>query len=347
MPTEQLTTAVRVTDVTKSFDDVAALTGVSFEVPAGSVLGILGPNGAGKTTLVDILCTLLPPDSGTATVAGHDVVHDGAGVRAAISMTGQYAALDETLSGRDNLIFFGRMQGLRRRAAIARADELLERFELSHTGKRPVYAYSGGMRRRLDIACGLVVEPAVVFLDEPTTGLDPRSRQEVWNLVELLKADGITTLLTTQYLDEADLLSDNIIVLDRGRVVAEGTAAELKERVGGVHCAVTPTEPADVDRLAEVLRAAPGDLRIMSIGADALTLTAPDGVDTLAEVIALARGADIALHDIGLATPTLDDVFFALTGDAESGVGSGSDTGSGSDATAEPAVSAASPGDVA
>ncbi|MFM9379140.1 ATP-binding cassette domain-containing protein [Gordonia sp. VNK21] len=309
--------AVHVTDLTKAFDEVHALRGISFTVPAGTVLGILGPNGAGKTTLVDILCTLLPPDSGSAAVAGHDVCEAGNAVRAAISMTGQYAALDETLSGRDNLIFFGRMQGLRRRAAIARADELLARFDLTYAAKRPVYAYSGGMRRRLDIACGLVVRPEVVFLDEPTTGLDPRSRQEVWELVEMLKADDITTLLTTQYLEEADRLSDNIIVLDRGRIVAEGTAAELKARVGGTHCAVIPADPAQTGPLAELLRLRlPGDHRVTGTDGDGVALSAPDGVDTMAEVIALARSAGIALHDIGLRSPSLDDVFFALTGEA-------------------------------
>ncbi|MFW0783322.1 ATP-binding cassette domain-containing protein [Gordonia sp. CPCC 206044] len=309
-------TAVRVDDVTKSFGEVAALRGVSFEVPRGSVLGILGPNGAGKTTLVDILCTLLPPDSGTATVAGHDVVSDAASVRATISMTGQYAALDETLGGRENLIFFGRMQGLRRPAARERAEHLLDLFDLTHAGKRPVYAYSGGMRRRLDIACGLVVQPSVVFLDEPTTGLDPRSRQAVWGLVESLKADGITTLLTTQYLEEADRLSDNIIVLDKGRVVAEGTADELKQKVGGRYCEAVPAETAQAAHLCTVLRDGLGPQRRVSVGEHAtVTLTAPDGVDTMAQVIDLARSAGIGLADVGLRTPSLDDVFLTLTGD--------------------------------
>ncbi|WP_344786227.1 ATP-binding cassette domain-containing protein [Gordonia caeni] len=317
MSTDQTTPGVRVRSLGKSFDEVHALRGVSFDVPRGSVLGILGPNGAGKTTLVDILCTLLPPDTGTAVVDGHDVVDDGPGVRAAISMTGQYAALDETLNGRDNLIFFGRMQGLRRRAAAARADELLDRFDLTYAAKRPVYAYSGGMRRRLDIACGLVVEPAVVFLDEPTTGLDPRSRQEVWDLVEVLKSDGITTLLTTQYLEEADRLSDNIIVLDRGRVVAEGTAAQLKDRVGGVSCAVVLADPADTGPLVDLLtlELEPGH-RLAAPEQGTVTLAAPDGVDTMAAVIAAAGRAGIGLRDVGLRSPSLDDVFFALTGDA-------------------------------
>ncbi|MFW0794042.1 ATP-binding cassette domain-containing protein [Gordonia sp. CPCC 205515] len=308
--------AVRVRDVTKTFDDVHALGGVSFSVPSGTVLGILGPNGAGKTTLIDILCTLLPPDGGTAEVAGHDVVTDGAAVRSAISMTGQYAALDETLCGRDNLIFFGRMQGLRRKSAVRRAEQLLERFDLTHAGNRPVYAYSGGMRRRLDIACGLVVAPSIVFLDEPTTGLDPRSRQAVWNLVESLKADGITTLLTTQYLEEADRLSDNIIVLDRGRIVAEGSAEELKQRVGGTYCAATLADPAQATALCSRLREGMGPDHRVAVGLDSVvTLQALDGVDTMAAVIAIAQDAGIALTDVGLRSPSLDDVFMTLTGD--------------------------------
>ncbi|GAA2364870.1 ATP-binding cassette domain-containing protein [Gordonia cholesterolivorans] len=316
--------AIRVDGLTKSFGDVRALDGVTFNAPRGSVLGVLGPNGAGKTTVVDILCTLTEPDAGSATVAGRDVVADPAGVREAISMTGQYAALDETLGGRDNLVFFGRMLGLRRAAARERADFLLERFDLTYAAKRPVFAYSGGMRRRLDIACGLIVEPSVVFLDEPTTGLDPRSRQAVWSLVEALKQDGVTTLLTTQYLEEADRLSDAIVVLDRGRVVAEGTAAELKERVGGTFCEAIPADPDDAPRLRSLLRDRLSADHHVASGADsaegadsadgAVTLNAPNGVDTIAEVIAAAAGAGVALRDIGLRSPSLDDVFLRLTG---------------------------------
>ncbi|MBD0862903.1 ATP-binding cassette domain-containing protein [Gordonia sp. zg691] len=312
--------AVRVDAITKSFGDVHAVRDISFEVPAGTVLGILGPNGAGKTTLVDILCTLLAPDSGTASVAGRDVVRDAAGVREAISMTGQYAALDETLGGRDNLIFFGRMQGLRRRAARERADHLLEQFDLAEYAKRPVFAYSGGMRRRLDIACGLVVRPEVVFLDEPTTGLDPRSRQAVWGLVESLKADGITTLLTTQYLEEADRLSDSIVVLDKGQVVAEGTAAELKNKVGGTYCEVILDDPLRADALGALLTERLGTEHRPTVGAGAtITLTSTDGIATMGEVIAIARDAGIGLADIGLRTPSLDDVFLTLTGSPGSG----------------------------
>ncbi|MDL9936851.1 ATP-binding cassette domain-containing protein [Gordonia sp. ABSL1-1] len=308
--------AVQVVDLHKSFDDVHALRGIGFEVGRGTVLGILGPNGAGKTTLVDVLCTLTQPDSGSAVVAGHDIVDNPAGVRESISMTGQYAALDETLGGRDNLIFFGRMLGLRRRAAQARADELLELFELTYAAKRPVYAYSGGMRRRLDIACGLLVEPSVVFLDEPTTGLDPRSRQAVWSLVEALKAEGITTLLTTQYLEEADRLSDNIIVLDRGQVVAEGSADALKQKVGGTYCAAVLVDDGRTGELCTLLARELGpEHRVGVAGPTTVTMTAPDGVDTMAEVIGIARAAGIGLADLGLRNPSLDDVFLTLTGD--------------------------------
>ncbi|HEY9315771.1 MAG TPA: ATP-binding cassette domain-containing protein [Williamsia sp.] len=311
--------AVTVTDVHKSFGPVQALRGISFTVPRGSVLGILGPNGAGKTTLVDVLCTLIPPDAGRATVAGHDVVTGAPGVRQSISMTGQYAALDETLGGRDNLIFFGRMLGLRRIAARDRADYLLDRFDLADAAKRPVYSYSGGMRRRLDIACGLVVEPSVVFLDEPTTGLDPRSRQAVWSLVEALKADGITTLLTTQYLEEADRLSDNIIVMDRGRVVAEGTADSLKQQVGGSYCEAVLDNPAQAAALVGVLTRDLGNRHRPAVSAtDTVTLAATDGVETMARVIAAAKAAGIGLQDVGLRNPSLDDVFLTLTGDRPS-----------------------------
>ncbi|MEP9393858.1 ATP-binding cassette domain-containing protein [Gordonia sp. VNK1] len=307
--------ALKVDAVTKSFDDVHALRGISFEAPPGSVLGVLGPNGAGKTTLVDILCTLLAPDSGSASVAGHDVVTDGAAVRELISMTRQYSALDETLDGRDNLVFFGRMRGLRRRSARERADYLLERFDLTAAAERPVSGYSGGMRRRLDIACGLVVRPSVVFLDEPTTGLDPRSRQDVWSLIEELKADGITTLLTTQYLDEADRLSDNIIVVDGGEVIAEGTAESLKRKVGGTHCRVVMSDPAvAADFSATLTRHLGPEYRAAVDDDSAVTLTAPHGVDTMAAVIEIARAAGVGLDDVSLRSPSLDDAFLILTG---------------------------------
>ncbi|WP_067833428.1 daunorubicin/doxorubicin resistance ABC transporter ATP-binding protein DrrA [Nocardia lijiangensis] len=307
--------AVRVEDVRKSFGDVHALQGISFTVEKASVLGILGPNGAGKTTTVKILSTLLRPDSGTAVVAGHDVREDPAGVRRSIMMTGQYAALDENLSGRENLELFGRLMGLGKSAARKRADTLLEEFDLVSAGKRAVRNYSGGMRRRVDIACGLVVRPEVVFLDEPTTGLDPRSRQGVWDLVSVLKDQGITVLLTTQYLEEADVLSDNIIVIDKGTVIAEGTAEELKEKTGGSYCEVVPLDPKQVLTAAYAL----GDLVPANVtaeldGADRLSFPAPHGATTLSEALRRLDSAGVALADIALRRPSLDDVFLSLTG---------------------------------
>ncbi|PXX66684.1 ABC-2 type transport system ATP-binding protein [Nocardia tenerifensis] len=307
--------AVRVTDVRKSFGDVHALQGVSFVADRASVLGILGPNGAGKTTMVKILSTLLRPDSGTAVVAGHDVLKDAAGVRRSIMMTGQYAALDENLSGRENLELFGRLMGLAKSAARKRADTLLEEFDLVSAGRRAVRHYSGGMRRRVDIACGLVVRPEVVFLDEPTTGLDPRSRQGVWDLVNALKAQGITVLLTTQYLEEADVLSDNIIVIDKGTVIAEGTADELKEKTGGSYCEVVPLDPKQLSLAAAAL----GDLVPAAVladldGNDRLSIPAPEGAATLTEALRRLDFAGIRLADIALRRPSLDDVFLSITG---------------------------------
>jgi ABC-2 type transport system ATP-binding protein len=313
MTPETSDNAVRVDGVRKSFGPVDALRGVSFSADSGSVLGILGPNGAGKTTLIDILCTLSTMDSGTATVCGFDVATEPAAVRERISMTGQYAALDETLTGRENLIFFGSMMGLRVRTARSRADYLLERFDLTDAANRPVSTFSGGMRRRLDIACGLVVRPSVVFLDEPTTGLDPRSRGRVWDLVESLSKDGITTLLTTQYLDEADRLSDRIVVVDHGRVVADGAAADLKAAVGDTRCEAVLDDPDDTERLARLLHDTYGEnLRVGSVPG-IVRLLAPEGVDTMSDVIACASAASIRLRDIGLRTPSLDDVFLTLT----------------------------------
>ena len=242
--------AVVVDGIRKSFGSVQALRGISFTVGHGDVLGLLGPNGAGKTTMVDILSTLTRPDEGRAAVAGHDVVSDPAGVRRSIMLTGQQVALDDMLTGRENLVMFGRLQGLKKAAARSRAKELLDQFDLVHAADRRVSTYSGGMRRRIDIACGLVVRPEVVFLDEPTTGLDPRSRQSIWELVSDFKDAGITTLLTTQYLEEADALSDRIIVIDHGTIIAEGTADELKERTGATYCEIVPRHLDDLPAAA-------------------------------------------------------------------------------------------------
>ncbi|APB01665.1 daunorubicin resistance protein DrrA family ABC transporter ATP-binding protein [Nocardia seriolae] len=307
--------AVYVEDVRKSFGEVHALQGISFTAARGQVLGILGPNGAGKTTTVKILSTLLRPDSGIARIAGHDVRTDPAAVRRSIMMTGQYAALDENLSGRENLELFGRLMGLPRKAARKRADDLLEEFDLTGAGRRAVRHYSGGMRRRVDIACGLVVRPEVVFLDEPTTGLDPRSRQGVWDLVTALKTQGITVLLTTQYLEEADVLSDNIIVIDKGTVIAEGTADALKEKTGGSYCEVVPLDPKQLILVSDALGdLVPDAVRAELADSDRLSIPAPDGAGTLSEALRRLDSAGIRLADIGLRRPSLDDVFLTLTG---------------------------------
>ncbi|WP_067461825.1 daunorubicin/doxorubicin resistance ABC transporter ATP-binding protein DrrA [Nocardia amamiensis] len=307
---------VVVEGIEKSFGTVKALRGVDFAAEPGEVLGILGPNGAGKTTTVNILSTLIQPDRGRAVVAGYDVVADPAAVRRSIMLTGQYAALDDMLSGYENLVMFGRLMGLRKRAARARADELLAEFDLERAAGRRVGTYSGGMRRRIDIACGLVVRPDVVFLDEPTTGLDPRSRQGVWDLVTGFKKAGITTLLTTQYLEEADALSDRIIVIDHGVVIAQGTADELKSRIGGSYCEVVPLDLKDLPAIAAALGSlVPEENRAALIAeSDRIAIPAPDGAKTLAEALRRLDGSGLDLVDIALRRPSLDDVFLQLTG---------------------------------
>ncbi|MBW0269674.1 IclR family transcriptional regulator [Nocardia sp. MH4] len=315
-PTLTSTGGVVVEGIEKSFGDVHALRGVDFVAAPGEVLGILGPNGAGKTTMVNVLSTLITPDRGRAVVAGHDVVADPAAVRKSIMLTGQYAALDDMLSGYENLVLFGRLMGLRKPAARARAKELIAEFDLERAANRRVGTYSGGMRRRIDIACGLVVRPDVVFLDEPTTGLDPRSRQGVWDLVRSFKNAGITTLLTTQYLEEADALSDQIIVIDHGVVIASGTADELKHRTGGSYCEVVPLDleemPAIVAALGSLLPAE--NLAALTPESDRITIPAPDGAKTLAEALRRLDDASVELVDIALRRPSLDDVFLQLTG---------------------------------
>ena len=295
---------------------MTALRGISFEVGCGEVLGLLGPNGAGKTTTVDILSTLATPDSGTAIVAGHDVRTDAAGVRRSIMLTGQHVALDDMLTGRQNLIMFGRLQGLKKAQARSRATELLERFDLYDAGDRSVKNYSGGMRRRIDIACGLVVRPEVVFLDEPTTGLDPRSRLAIWELVSDFKAEGIATLLTTQYLEEADSLSDRIIVIDKGTIIAEGTADSLKERAGGTYCEIVPRDINDVPAVAAALGSLlPDENRAaLTDASDRVSMPAPEGANTLITALNLISAYDIELQDIALRRPSLDEVFLQLTG---------------------------------
>jgi len=307
--------AVIVAGISKTFGSVVAVRDISFDIGVGEVLGLLGPNGAGKTTTVDILSTLTRPDHGHAIVAGHDVLHDPAGVRRSIMLTGQHVALDDMLTGRENLVMFGRLQGLKKREARSRAKELLGQFDLVEAADRSVSTYSGGMRRRIDIACGLVVRPEVVFLDEPTTGLDPRSRQSIWELVSDFKEAGIATLLTTQYLEEADALSDRIIVIDQGTVIAEGTADELKERTGGTYCEIVPRHPKDIPAMAEALGSLLPEKNRSALteASDRIAMPAPDGPNTLMQALYHLKTANIELMDIALRRPSLDEVFLALT----------------------------------
>jgi ABC-2 type transport system ATP-binding protein len=304
--------AIEVVGLTKTFGgDTPALRGVSFSVPAGTVCGLLGHNGAGKTTTINILSTLIRPSSGRALVAGYDAVRQAARVRASIGMAGQFTGLDPLLTGRENLVLFGRLRGLRRRQAQARADELIEQFDLVAAADRRVNTYSGGMLRRVDLGTALVVLPKVLFLDEPTTGLDPRSRRDVWALVGRLAMQGITVLLTTQYLEEADVLSDSIVVIDHGQVIASGTAEDLKRRVGSSYCQVTPAHSANLPQVASALAGLGG----MDIDADtnSVSVLAPDGVATLSEVFRRVDALGIELADISLRKPTLDEAFLQLT----------------------------------
>jgi ABC transporter DrrB family efflux protein len=307
--------AVRVEGVVKRFGATVALDGAGLEVPAGMVFGLLGPNGAGKTTLVRILATLLAPDAGRAEVLGHDVVGEPAAVRELIGLTGQFAAVDELLTGRENLEMFGRLFNLSREDAGRRAGELLERFDLAQAADRPARTYSGGMRRRLDIASSLLTRPQVLFLDEPTTGLDPRSRNEIWAIVRELQREGTTLLLTTQYLEEADQLADRIAVIDRGKVIAEGTGNELKDRVGGQILEVELSSAGQRDQAQALLAGVGCGEPQPDERPDRLTLPAPrDGLQLVEEAAAGLRRAQIAVTDIGLRRPTLDDVFLQLTG---------------------------------
>lgn len=309
--------AVEVRGVRKAFGDVVALNDISFEVGRGEVIGLLGPNGAGKTTMVDILSTLTRPDAGSAHVAGYDVVAQPAGVRRSIMVTGQQVAVDDGLTGEQNLVLFGRLYGLRKSRARQRAQELLDQFGLTYAGKRLVRTYSGGMRRRIDIACGLVVEPQVAFLDEPTTGLDPRSRQAIWDLVTSFKKLGIATLLTTQYLEETDALSDRIILIDHGKIIADGTANELKHRAGDTFCEIVPRHLKDLDATVAALGSLlPEHNRAMVTSeSDRITMPAPDGTRTLIEAARRIDEANIELADIALRRPSLDDVFLSMTTD--------------------------------
>ncbi|WP_410586785.1 ATP-binding cassette domain-containing protein [Amycolatopsis sp. lyj-23] len=310
-----MTPQIHTEGLRKRYGDADALAGFDLSVPAGTLCGLLGPNGAGKTTAVRVLSTLLRHDGGVARVAGFDVATEPAKVRSAIGLVGQQAAVDEVLSGRQNLILFGRLHHLGRREAVRRAGDLLERFGLAGTGSKPVSAYSGGMRRRLDLAASLLAAPRVLFLDEPTTGLDPRSRTEVWRAVRSLVADGTTVLLTTQYLEEADRLADRISLVEHGRVIAEGTPAELKDSLGATRIELVLTDPGTVGAAAGLLARVTGaepvtdELRVSA--------AAPDEASVLTDVVRELGAAGLAVADVALRRPTLDEVFLQLTGGAE------------------------------
>jgi oleandomycin transport system ATP-binding protein len=303
--------AIQARGLVKRYGETRALDGVDLEVPQGRLLGVLGPNGAGKTTAVRILATLLRPDGGRAEVGGFDVVRQGHQARSLIGLTGQYAAVDETLTGTENLLMIGRLLGLTRLAAKARAAELLERFGLADAAGRAAKTYSGGMRRRLDLAASLVGRPQVLFLDEPTTGLDPRSRTELWGVVRGLQSDGVTVLLTTQYLEEADQLAEDIVVFDHGKVIAEGTPDELKSRTGAQVLEVRPVHPGHLDLVSSVVA------DVLGVVPDLTGGTATAGVKNPAVVPAIVRRLDdlgVVAAELSLRRSSLDEVFLALTG---------------------------------
>ncbi|MCL4288521.1 MAG: ATP-binding cassette domain-containing protein [Thermoleophilia bacterium] len=304
--------AISVRGLVKSYGEVRALDGIDLEAERGSVLAVLGPNGAGKTTAVRILTTLLKPDAGSAEVIGFDVVEQAPALRAEIGLAGQYAAVDENLTGIENLVMVGRLYGERRAAARRRADELLGRFSLADAGERIVKTYSGGMRRRLDLAAALVADPPVLFLDEPTTGLDPRSRLELWETIELLVSTGTTVLLTTQYLDEAERLADRIAVIDRGRVIADGTADELKQRVGGLRVEAHLTDRSQAAAAAAALASMSEEGPTIEDARVSVRVDSEAG--RIMEAARRLDGAGVDADDVAIRRPTLDDVFLTLTG---------------------------------
>lgn len=304
--------AIEAVNLVKWFGDTLAVDDVSFVVPQGTVLGLLGPNGAGKTTTVRMMTTLSRPTSGTARVAGYDVIAEPDAVRRSMGLTGQAASVDELLTGQENLRMIGRLYGLSGRDMKRIADELLERFSLTDAADKVVKDYSGGMRRRLDLAVSLVAVPPVLFLDEPTTGLDPRSRLELWDVLRRLVKDGTTLLLTTQYLEEADRLADEIVVIDHGKVIAAGTALQLKDASGQAALVITVSHPADVAAAAELVRSQVGEVHVDE---SARQLTAPaTGLSEMTRIATIFDESGIAVDDLGLKRPSLDDVFLALTG---------------------------------
>lgn len=314
--TSASSTAIEVEGLVKRYKDTTALAGIDFAVPEATVLGLLGPNGAGKTTAVRVLSTLIKADEGRASVFGKDVVADADEVRSMIGLTGQYTAIDEYLTGLENLEMIGRLYQLGKAESLSRGAALLERFDLAHAGKRTAKTYSGGMRRRLDIAASLIARPRVLFLDEPTTGLDPRSRIGMWSFIEDLVSDGTTILLTTQYLDEADRLADSIVVIDEGKVIARGTADELKAQVGGERLEFTVGHAAELADLKDKLASLAVDTPILDEQTRRLTIPVTGGADVLREALARLEGSSITIVDVGLRRPDLDDVFMTLTGHA-------------------------------
>ena len=306
--------AIRADGLVKRYGDKAALDGVSFDVPRGSVCGLLGPNGAGKTTAVRILTTLTDADGGHAHVGGLDVAADPQSVRRIIGLAAQDATVDGVLTGRENLVMIGRLHHLPRGEATGRADELLEQFSLVDAGDRLVKTYSGGMRRRLDLAATLVARPEVLFLDEPTTGLDPRARNELWDVLDILVDEGATILLTTQYLEEAERLADDIVVIDHGRVIARGDSRSLKRQVGGDQVFATVVDPATLGRVSELVGRTAGAEPEIDEGARQVRAATAVGPRAIAELATALAEAGIEVEDIGLRQPTLDDVFMTLTG---------------------------------
>ncbi len=310
--------AILAHDVHKTYNKVKALNGMNLQVPTGKVVGLLGPNGAGKTTLVRIITTLLKPDSGTVMIQGINVLEHPAQVRGTFGLAGQYPAVDEQLTGRENLVIVGELYHFGGREARHRAKDLLERFGLTDAADRPVKTYSGGMRRRLDLAASIVARPPVLILDEPTTGLDPRTRRDLWVFIKKLVQDGATLLLTTQYLEEADFLADQIVLIDSGKVVAQGTADELKSQIGGETITLQIEEIAQLDRIAQLIAPIGKTAPQVDTLTNTLILPVAKGTQSMVEVIRALDGSGVELVDIRLARPTLDDVFLQLTGNSKS-----------------------------